>query len=377
MADTVATVAIDLSADVVALTAALVDVPSVSHHEHELADQVEQALNACSHLRVRRLGNTVVASTNLGRDQRVLLGGHLDTVPPAGNDRATLVEAGGAVPVIGADGAERTDEARLYGLGSCDMKGGVAVALRAAALISEPAMDVTYVFYDCEEVETAHNGLGKVVEQHPDWVQCDFAILMEPSDAGVEAGCQGTLRVEVATAGRRAHSARSWLGENAIHRSGEILARLNAYAPREVEIDGLTYREGLNAVLIRGGSATNVIPDEAVVTVNYRYAPSLSMAEAEGHVREVFDGFDVTVMDHGAGALPGLDREAAKAFVAQVGAEPRPKFGWTDVSRFAGLGIPAVNFGPGSPTLAHTREEYVPVDQLLRCDEVIRSWLAG
>ena len=370
-------VRIDPRADVVELTAALVDIPSVSHQEAVLADAVQAALSACRHLTVYRLGNTVVAATSLGRSQRVLIGGHLDTVPPSGNDRAILVEPGDPVPVIGLDGIEVSPDQRLYGLGSCDMKGGVAVALRCAALVTEPAMDVTYVFYDCEEVETEHNGLGKVVRQHPDWVSCDFAVLAEPSDAGVEAGCQGTLRVEVAASGRRAHSARSWLGENAVHRAGEILDRLNSYQPREVVIDGLTYREGLNAVLIRGGQATNVIPDEAVVTVNYRYAPSLGMADAEAHVREVFDGFDVTVTDHGPGALPGLELPAAQAFIAEVGAEPRPKFGWTDVARFAELGIPAVNYGPGSPSLAHTRDEHVPTSQLRECDEVMRAWLSG
>ncbi|MEZ5115175.1 MAG: succinyl-diaminopimelate desuccinylase [Candidatus Nanopelagicales bacterium] len=350
---------LDLDDDVVALCARLVDVPSESHHERALADLVEAALRARPHLRVRRDGNTIVADTQLGRGERVLVGGHLDTVPAAGN-----------LP-------HRIEGGRLYGLGACDMKGGVAVALRCAAHVPDPVRDVTYVFYEAEEVEERHNGLKRLADTHPDWLVADLAVLMEPSDAGVEAGCQGTLRAVVRTHGRRAHSARSWLGDNAIHRSGEVLDRLRSYEPRRVDVDGLEYREGLNAVGIAGGVAGNVIPDECAVTVNYRFAPSRGPQEAEAHVREVFDGFDVEVVDLAAGAMPGLGRPAAQEFVAAVGGQPRPKFGWTDVARFAALGVPAVNYGPGDPGLAHTRDEYVPVDQLIDVETRLRAWLDG
>ena len=234
---------------------------------------------------------------------------------------------------------------------------------------------MTYVFYDCEEVEARFNGLQRLADERPDLLEADLAILMEPSDAGIEAGCQGTLRVEVTTRGERAHSARSWLGSNAIHSSGEVLARLTAYVPRHPVIDGLEYREGLNAVGIRGGVAGNVIPDECVVTVNYRFAPDMDVDQAVAHVSEVFAGFDVVVVDAAPGARPGLDRPAAAAFIAAVGEQPRPKFGWTDVARFSALGIPALNFGPGDPALAHTRGEYVPVSQLESCLSRLRDWL--
>ena len=257
------------------------------------------------------------------------------------------------------------------------MKGGVAVALRLAATVAEPTRDVTYVFYDCEEVEAARNGLGRVARTQPEWLTADFAVLMEPSGGVVEAGCQGTMKVEVITRGRRAHSARSWLGDNAVHRAGQVLDRLRAYDARRVTVDGLEYREGLNAVLVRGGVAGNVIPDECVITVNYRFAPSVSESEAEKHLREVFVGLEVEVVDSAPGALPGLSHPAASAFVAAVGGEPQPKFGWTDVARFSALGVPAVNYGPGDPSLAHTREEYVEVGQVLKCEERLNAWLSS
>lgn len=349
---------LDLGIGSVALTARLIDVPSESGHERVLADLVESALVEVPWLTVVRHGNTVVARTDLGRPERVLIGGHLDTVPKHDN-----------LP-------HRFDGDLLFGLGACDMKGGVAVSLTLAASISAPSRDVTYVYYECEEVEAARNGLNLLATRHPELLQADLAILMEPSDAGIEAGCQGTLRVEVRTEGVRAHSARSWMGVNAIHGAGEVLDRLRSYVPRTPVIDGLTYREGLSAVGIAGGVAGNVIPDSCVVTVNHRFAPDRSVDEAIAHVCEVFDGFEVTVVDSAPGALPGLDRAAAADFVAAVEAEPRPKFGWTDVARFTQLGIPALNFGPGDPSIAHTRDEHVPVAQIQACEERLRAWLS-
>lgn len=349
---------LDLTVDVVTLTQQLVDIPSVSGEEQEIADAVERALRGYDHLEVVRDGDNVVARTDLGRAERVVIAGHLDTVPLNDN-----------LP-------SRRDETHLHGLGSCDMKGGVAVALRTAATLPEPNRDVTYVFYACEEVEEVRNGLRHLAEGRPDLLAADFAILMEPSNAGVEAGCQGTLRADVVTRGERAHSARSWMGVNAIHGAGEVLARLNAYAPRRPVIDGLEYREGLNAVFIRGGVAGNVLPDECTVSVNYRFAPDRTPAEAEAHVREVFAGFEVTVTDVAPGALPGLSVPAAAAFVEAVGGEVNPKFGWTDVSRFSALGVPAVNFGPGDPLLAHKQDERVPYADIELTEDRLRRWLA-
>ena len=350
---------LDLNTDVVSLTEAVVDIESVSRNEQALADAIDQALAGIEHLEVTRIGNSLVARTNLGRPERVVIAGHIDTVPLNRN-----------LPV-------RNDGERLHGLGTCDMKGGVAVALRLAQTVSAPNRDVTFVFYDCEEIDDVHNGLGRIAAERPDLVEADFAILMEPSDAGVEAGCQGTLRVEVTTRGERAHSARSWRGVNAIHQASEVLRRLREYDARRPVIDGLEYHEGLNAVFISGGVATNVLPDECVVTVNYRFAPDLSEVEALAFVKQFFDGFEVEVTDSAPGALPGLGVPTAKAFIDAVGGTVNPKFGWTDVARFTGLGIPAVNFGPGDPSLAHKQEEFVPIEQLRSCEATLRTWLGA
>ncbi len=200
---------------------------------------------------------------------------------------------------------------------------------------------------------------------------------MEPTSGAVEGGCQGTMRAAVTLSGRRAHSARSWLGDNAIHRAAPVLDRLAAYSPRSVDIDGCVYREGLNAVRIDGGVAGNIVPDTCTVTVNFRFAPDRSEAQAADHVRQVFDGYDVDVVDSAPGALPGLAAPAAQAFLAAAGGEPTAKFGWTDVSRFAALGIPAVNYGPGDPNLAHTRDEHVQIAPIGDCERVLAAYLRG
>ncbi|MEZ0091083.1 succinyl-diaminopimelate desuccinylase [Streptacidiphilus sp. EB129] len=348
---------LDLSLPGGELTAQLVDMPSVSGNERSLADAVEAALRALPHLTVDRDGDAVVARTQLGRGERVLLAGHLDTVPIADN-----------LP-------SRLDGDLLYGCGTSDMKAGVAVQLKIAAGVTDPNRDLTFVFYDCEEVEATRNGLGRLARNHPEWLAADFAVLMEPSNAQVEGGCQGTMRATVSTSGHRAHSARSWLGDNAIHKAAPILERLAGYRARLVEIDGLEYHEGLNAVLIEGGVAGNVIPDACTVTVNFRFAPDLDEAQAEAHIREVFAGYDVRVTDSAPGALPGLSHPAAAAFVEATSATPQAKYGWTDVARFSALGVPAVNYGPGDPNLAHTREEHCSLSAITECEKRIRAWL--
>jgi succinyl-diaminopimelate desuccinylase len=259
------------------------------------------------------------------------------------------------------------------------MKSGCAVFLHLAATIAEPVHDLTLVFYDCEEIEAAANGLGRIERELPDWLSADVAILGEPTGGYIEAGCQGTLRVLIHATGTRSHSARSWLGDNAIHKLGAVLDRLAAYQARAVQIDGCTYREGLSAVRIDGGVAGNVIPDAASVTVNYRFAPDRSVDAALRHVHEVFDGLDVSIeqTDAAAGALPGLSEPAAKALVEAAAGQVRAKYGWTDVSRFAALGIPAVNYGPGDPNLAHRRDERVPVDQITAAADTLCRYLTG
>lgn len=353
------TAALDLTRSAPELTVDLCDIESVSGAETHLADLVEAALRLQAHLTVDRDGDVVVARTSLNRGERVVLAGHLDTVPVSGN-----------LPCRVADG-------RVHGCGTSDMKSGVAVQLRLAAALDDPNRDLTYVFYDNEEVEAVKNGLGRIARKRPELLAGDFAVLLEPTNAVVEGGCQGTLRADVLLRGERAHSARAWMGSNAVHAAGEVLARLAAYEPELVPIDGLVYREGLNAVAISGGVAGNVIPDECRVSVNYRFAPSKSEAEAAEVVRRVLDGFEVEVTDSAPGALPGLSNPAAAAFVAAVGGKPAPKYGWTDVSRFSALGVPAVNYGPGDPNLAHKSDESCEIARIDECEDRLRGWLTG
>ncbi len=353
---------LDLSSDAGSLTGALVDVPSVSGGEAELADLVEAALRGYPALVVERDGNVVLARTELGRAQRVVLAGHLDTVPTADN-----------VP-------SRVEGGVLYGCGSADMKSGVAVLLRIAHLVGsgalDPRVDLSWVCYDCEEVEAARNGLGRLARDRPGVLGGDLAVLLEPTGGVIEGGCQGTVRALVTTHGVRAHAARSWLGVNAIHAAAPILERLADYPAREILVDGLTYREGLNAVAITGGVAGNVIPDECTVTVNFRYAPDRTEPEAQAHLREVFHGFAVDVTDSAPAARPGLDAALPKAMVAAIGGEPRAKLGWTDVARFGELGMPAVNFGPGDPNLAHTRDEHVELAAVADAETALVRFLS-
>ena len=353
---------LNLEADVVELTRDICDIESVSGNETALANAIESALKRYSHLEVIRDGDAIVARTNLGRPARVVIAGHIDTVPVANNLPVQMLSM------------ER--EQVLYGRGTVDMKAGVAVQLKLAATISEPLTDVTYIFYDHEEVEASKNGLGRLAKNYPQLLDASFAVLCEPTSAEVEGGCNGTMRVELNFQGVKAHSARPWMGKNAIHAAAKALATLASYAPEEVNVDGLVYRESLNAVLINGGTATNVIPDDCTITVNYRFAPSKSAAQAEAHLREVFPGVELKVVDVAEGARPGLDRPEAIAFLAATKTQARPKYGWTDVARFSALGIPAVNFGPGDPSKAHADDEAVPVSQIYACENALRAWLS-
>lgn len=353
---------LDLTADPVDLTAALVDIRSVSGAERELADAVESALRArAPHLEVARSGESVLARTNFGRDARVVLAGHLDTVPV--NDNLPVRRSGSGPDEV------------LHGCGTADMKGGDAVLLSLATSLTDARYDLTFVFYDCEEVEAQRNGLNRIERDWADWLDGDLAVVCEPSNAVIEAGCQGTMRVEVRTEGTRAHTARAWMGSNAIHAAEPVLRRLGEYVPRQPVIDGLNFHEGLQAVYIDGGVAGNVVPDSCVVTVNHRFAPDRSPAEAEAHLREVFTGFDVTVVDAAAPARPGVADSPAADLVRASGAEPVAKLGWTDVARFAARGLPAVNFGPGNPTVAHTQHENVSAADIRHCHDVLRSFL--
>jgi succinyl-diaminopimelate desuccinylase len=350
------------ASDLLALTAALVSIPSVSGNESDIADAVGERLRVrAPGLALDRVGHNVVARTERGAPRRVVLGGHLDTVPPAGNDRA----------VVEGD--------RVSGLGAADMKGGLAVMLRLAEeVVGDARHDVTLVFYEAEEIADRYNGLRHLFAERPELVAGDIAVLLEPTDGVVEAGCQGTIRMRAVFRGRRAHTARAWMGENAIHKASAALARVAAFDAPTVAVDGLPYREALQVVQVEGGVAANVVPDECVVVVNRRYAPSRSLEEAVDEVRAVLAGADeLEVTDASQAADPNLSHPLVAELVEGLGGDARPKLGWTDVARFAAHGVPAVNFGPGEAELAHTPGEYVTRDSLERCYGRLAAFLAG
>ncbi|MGI9022983.1 MAG: succinyl-diaminopimelate desuccinylase [Acidimicrobiales bacterium] len=344
--------------DLLAFTAALVDIPSVSHDEEAVTDYLESLLEPVPWLDVTRLGNTLVARTGLGRAQRIVLAGHTDTVPPNGNASARL------------------DGDLCWGLGSADMKAGVAVLAELARTVSAPAVDVTYVFYECEEVDSRFNGLERLFAERPDLVAGDAAVLAEPTGARIEAGCQGTMRVEVGLDGERAHSARPWLGRNAVHRLAPVLAALDGWEGRRVTLDGCEFREALQAVVVTGGVAANVVPDRAVLTLNHRFAPDRTPEQAEAFVRSMVGEVDsFEVVDMAPSAPPALGHGLLTALAAATGAPPRAKLGWTDAARFAARGVPATNFGPGDPNVAHSAAERVDRSELDTVHRVLRDLL--
>ena len=352
--------------DLLALTAELIDIPSVSHSEGALADRVEEWFRPLDWLVVDRVGDNVVARTFLGRPRRLGLVGHLDTVPPNGNERA------------------RVEGERVYGLGACDMKGGLAVMLALGASVPEPSVDVSYVFYAREEVARELSGLLEVDAYDSDLLAADAVVLGEPSGADLEAGCQGTMHLRAVLRGERAHTARPWMGKNAVHRLAGLLAALDRYEARRPVIDGCEFREALVASSVSGGTARNVVPDEAVLEINHRFAPDRSPAEAEAHVRDLLgvcleEGNELDVLEAVRGAPPGLEHPLLASLVEAVGgtSRVRAKLGWTDAAFFAERGVAAVNFGPGDSELAHTAGEYVSVGALERVYGVLADRLTG
>ncbi len=355
---------LSMTSDPADLTRQLCDIASVSGNEGPIADAVADFLRNLSRYDVTRYGNTVVARTTGGARQRIILAGHLDTVP--------LAHAGQLPTWVVGEGRDE----KIYGRGTCDMKGGVAVQLAIAAQVLDPRCELTFIFYDGEEIAAQHNGLLALSRAHPDLMAGDFAVLLEPTQGQCEGGCNGTMRADITTTGKAAHSARAWMGHNAIHDVAPILAKLRKFQPDTIHVDGLDYREGLNAVAISGGIAGNVIPDRCTVTVNFRFAPSRSEAQAEEFLRELFSDCTLEVTDSAPGARPGLDQPLVQEFVQALGIAARPKYGWTDVARFSGLGIPAVNFGPGDPLTAHADDEHVLAQEVRDCATVLAQWLS-
>ncbi|MEY4373311.1 MAG: hypothetical protein RL219_2080 [Actinomycetota bacterium] len=349
--------------DLLELTARLVDIASESHQEQAITDWIEHELrNGAPWLALDRIGNNLVARTELGRSMRLVLAGHTDTVP------------------INDNMPSRVEGDVLWGCGSADMKSGLAVMLRLACTVQSPAVDVTYVFYESEEVAAEHNGLKRLFAERPELLVGDVALLGEPTNGEIEAGCQGIVRVWVTLKGARAHTARPWMGRNAIHRAAAVLNIVNAWPGREPEVDGCRYRESLQVVRIEGGVAGNVVPDRTRLLVAYRFAPDRRAADAFDWLRSLLGPAleaddEIEPDDISESAQPGLSHPLLAALVARHGLGVTAKLGWTDVARFAEHGVPATNFGPGDATLAHTKDERVERAPIERTYAALRDLL--
>lgn len=347
--------------DLVELAARYVGIPSVSGEERALADEVEATLRSAPALDVTRIGDNVVARTTGSRRHRVVVAGHLDTVP---GDQGVAV-----------------DDGTVTGLGACDMKGSVAVMVALAVSGQRRGSELTWIFYAREEVARVHSGLLELAAAAPELLDGDVALVCEPTSTHVEAGCQGVARLRLELRGERAHTARPWRGRNAIHRLAGPIAAVAAYVPRAVELDGVTYTEQLQAVAVGGGVSDNVVPDLATLTVSQRVAPDRRAEDAVVELRDTFapymaDGDAIEVLDVVDPAPPHLDDPVLARLVELSGRAPRAKLGYTDVATFARLGLPAANFGAGDPELAHHRGEFVHADDLQRCFDVLSALLA-
>lgn len=341
-------------------TAELIAIRSESFDEADLVDHLESELRAAPHLEVTRVGDNLVARTDLGRPLRVILAGHSDTVPANGNEEP------------------RFDGTRLYGLGAADMKGGLAVMLDAVLGIEQPAVDVTFVVYAREEVAAAHSGLIELFSLRPDLLEGDVAILGEPTDGQIEAGCQGALRFRIELRGERAHIARAWKGSNAIHRLGPLLAHIGGTEVRRPVINGCQFHESLQVVRVEGGVSGNVVPDRVEFDLGHRFAPDRTAQEATAWVRSIIDPFlrggdVVELIDESPAAAPAVDHPCIAALIERHGLGVDAKLGWTDVARFTQHGVPAVNLGPGDASLAHTAGEFVEGASLLRASTALED----
>jgi len=350
--------------DLLNATADLISIKSESFHEQEIVEHFESRLRAVPWLETSRVGDNLIARTNLGRERRILIGGHSDTVPANGNE----------TPIIEGD--------RVTGLGATDMKGGLAVMMGLAEMVAEPAVDVTWLIYAREEVAIKHNGLREIFAERPDLLETDAAILCEPTSAELEAGCQGTMRHKLTLRGERAHTARAWMGRNAIHRLGDVLSEIAAYEPRRPVIDQCQFHEALQCVFVEGGVAGNVVPDATTLTIGHRFAPDRTAEEAEAHVRSIVEPFmqegdEMVLTDCSNPAAPSLRHPLLAAMIGRNDLPVNAKLGWTDVAFFAERGIPAANFGPGDAPLAHTKGEWVSGPSLERAFAVLHDVLTS
>jgi succinyl-diaminopimelate desuccinylase len=336
----------------------LVDIPSESRDEARLAGHALSVLRDGG-VEARDGGDSCILAGVTGRDDRplVLLAGHLDTVPAQGNRPGTR------------------DAGAVHGLGAADMKGALAVMLELALARPAATVDLGYVLFPREELPFGESSLTPLLEREPGLREADLVVVMEPTANAIHAGCLGNVNATWTFHGRSGHSARPWLAENAIHRAAEGIRAVAQVEPIPHDFDGLRFTEVVSVTRIAGGIAGNVIPGEAVATVNYRYAPGRSAADAEAWLRELCEPYGTLVIEGNAPSAPvAVANPLAQRLIATGDLAVEAKQAWTPVAEFAAAGVDAVNFGPGDPAQAHAREEHVRIDALVRCYETIEAF---
>jgi succinyl-diaminopimelate desuccinylase len=349
---------VSLADRLAARTLELVDFPSESRDEAALAAHVLGVLRDGG-VAVRDAGDTCVLAGTTARGERplVLLAGHLDTVPAQGNRPG------------------RRDDDAVHGLGASDMKGAVAVMIELALAAPEANVDLGYVFFGREELPITDSALSRLLEREPSLREADLVVVMEPTSNAIHAGCLGNVNAAWTFHGRSGHSARPWFADNAIHRAADGIHAVAAVEPVPREFDGLTFTEVVSVTRINGGIASNVIPGEAIAQVNYRYAPGRTPAEAEAWLRDLLEPYGTVEIDGNAPSAPvAVANPLVQRLIATGDLEVAPKQAWTPVAEFAGVGVDAVNFGPGEPAQAHTRDEYVPIDALVASYETLEAF---
>lgn len=357
----------DLGERLARRTLALVDVPSVSRDEEAVLTALRSQMPPAGFELVDAVDTTLFYVPEIRRPGApfVVLAGHVDTVPPSGN-----------VP-----GGRVGDE--IVGRGAADMKGALAVMVEVALQLAEgdlsSDLDLGILFFGREELPITQSALLPLFERCPLARAPDLAVVMEPTANAIQVGCLGNLNARVVVHGMAAHSARPWLGDNAIHTAIRALASVADLPIRDVVIDGLTYREVVSVTTIRGGVAANVIPDMVEARVNYRYAPTRTPAEAEARLRELLGRHRVDLEVTG-NAPPGpvtVRNPLVTRLGEAAGLPIEPKQAWTPVAEFASVGVDAVNLGPGDPQYAHRDDERVDVASLVRSEAVLRAFLTG
>lgn len=346
------------------LTKDLIQINSVSGNEKQLVDKLENHLKSFSHLKLTRISNTLVAECKKPETAQIILAGHVDTVPPASNE---------TVKIVGNT---------LYGLGACDMKGGIAVMIKLAESAKDFNVSTRFIFYESEEVEINKNGLQLLSRRQPELLKADGAILLEPTNSQLELGCQGVLLFNIQVKGVKAHAARPWKGVNSITRAPKIIESVKSFPKKKVMLEGVCYKESLEPVKFNSGSATNVIPDLAEITLSYRFAPdkSADIAQAEifSHFKHVLDnslGDNIVILEARNGAYPASKSGIFKQLFELTSNKVSAKLGWTDVAFFSENQTVAVNFGPGDPQLAHSPDEKLEKGELEQSYKILTQFL--